>query len=660
MNIYENLHRGYFPGKTAAGKEKQPDTAALIPANAKPLDNIAQCPNILGYLKQDIVMVDFDSKADSEAFLRILARTGMIVPYLITTKGMHFYFLANEYCRYAVTKRVLACGLKADFKLGSKAGLDLIKYQGQWRQLFNPTATLIEMPDFCKPLNDKSSYDGLSLSQVHEGSRDDTLYKFNGALTRAGFSMERAQMIIRTLINPCVLPEPLSYEQCLKVTRNEIYATEQKYTNDRNFSFHEFGAELINDLTIIKIGETLYYFTNNAYEPISLKQLEVIVSQTIPTLNSAKRTEVVKWVELNAPYKEYNIKCDPNLNYIAFNNGWLNLNNMGLEEPNPSLLVFNRIPHDYNPNTTSALADKFINDIACGDPEIVQSLYEMIGHCFYRRNIIRGCFILIGEKRNGKSTLFSLLAYILGYANVSQLKLHQIEQRFMTGEIQNKLANIGDDISDVYIEDANNLKSAASSDDLVVEKKGVNPYKITPYATLIFSCNNMPRINDVTEALLDRITFVPCKARFDPSNPNYDANITDKLMCEEVAQAIINKALFYFVQALARKSLTLGSAAKMIRNDYAIINNPIKAFLTADYPGLGGDINHLIGRSVNEVYTQYMSFCSSENIKTVARNVFSRRIKSLTANVETVKTTSKGATITTFIKKSPQAPAYIV
>ena len=135
---------------------------------------------------------------------------------------------------------------------------------------------------------------------------------------------------------------------------------------------------------------------------------------------------------------------------MQFKNGIYDIVNDELIDFTPDIIVTNKINFDYVPNAENQLLETTLNNIACQDPGIRALLEEMAGYCMFRRNELRKCFILIGDKKNGKSTYLDLITHMLGEENISALDLADLGSQFKTAEIVGKLANIGDDIGDDY------------------------------------------------------------------------------------------------------------------------------------------------------------------------------------------------------------------
>ena len=104
--------------------------------NAKSEWNESMSPTVgvCGRLADNIVMIDIDNAEQLTAMEKIIDACGLKVPSQITPHGMHYYFTARS-DKFAVhqnyTGVMLACGVRADIKIGAKNGFDCIKEYGQ-------------------------------------------------------------------------------------------------------------------------------------------------------------------------------------------------------------------------------------------------------------------------------------------------------------------------------------------------------------------------------------------------------------------------------------------------------------------------------------------------------------------------------------------------
>lgn len=168
--------------------------------------------------------------------------------------------------------------------------------------------------------------------------------------------------------------------------------------------------------------------------------------------------------------------------------------------------------------------------------------------------------------------------------NTASLDLKELDHRFKTAELFGKLVNIGDDIDKAYIKSTSVLKKLATDEALNIERKGKDPFDFSNYAKLIFSANEMPRINDYSDGLGIGLQIVPFKAKFSVNDADFDPFITDKLLSDESMYYFLNLALDALKRLLKNKRFTKSQALDSEMEKYQEENNHIISFVNNDEP----------------------------------------------------------------------------
>jgi putative DNA primase/helicase len=310
-------------------------------------------------------------------------------------------------------------------------------------------------------------------------------------------------------------------------------------------------------------------------------------------------------------------------NLIAFKNGVFNLADDSFSEFSPEYVITNKIPHNYNPNAKSELLDGVLNKLACGDKNVVQLLLQSIGYCFYRRNELRKSFFLLGEKRNGKSTFLDMVGTLLGEENTSNLDLCEIGDKFLTAELSQCLANIGDDINDEWISNTAVFKKVVSGDVVTAQKKGKDPFKLRSYAKFFFSANSLPRIGrgKDSRAVLDRLVIIPFDAKFSKDDADYDPFIKYKLRGEDVMEALIALSVPALRDVLVEQEFAKCDKVEKNLVEFEKSNDPLLEFFE--------DLNEVdyLNEPIKTVYQKYNAFCLSNNLQPISAIEFQRRMK---------------------------------
>ena len=293
------------------------------------------------------------------------------------------------------------------------------------------------------------------------------------------------------------------------------------------------------------------------------------------------------------------------------------------------LVITNKIPWDYNPDAYNELADETLDRLACNDPVIRMLLEECIGYCFYRRNELGKAFILTGDKSNGKSTFLDCVKAILGEANTSALDLKELGDRFSTSMMFGKLANIGDDIGDDFLQGSQVavFKKVVTGNRIKAERKGQDPFEFNPYTKLLFSANDIPRMKDKTGAVLRRLTIIPFNARFSKYledgvtvDPKYRPYIKYELIEQSSIEYMIRVGMEGLKRIIINNAFTKSEKVQEQLDEYENENNPIKAFIEDN--GVGSIENE----ATADVYKRYQVFCANNSMQPMSKIVFSKQI----------------------------------
>lgn len=678
------IYKGFVPGKNQSGCEKQP-AMKFTEQYFTNLQDLESSPNVLGVLNQDIVMIDTDTQEDTQAFIRLLQACKLTVPYLITDKGMHFYF-RDPAITSAQTSVMLCCGVVVDIKLGNRNGLDLIRKHNQPRNGGYFDAPLIPVPYWALPINDFQRNNLTTLAGLKEGSRNQNLFAMVGRIKRTGLTYEQCLHTIN-LINYNVISAPLpkheinmlcrkdSFNNSVEVKAaapqqqpnhtpikelcmsNDLTTIEDNAQDDQQkFNPAIYAKELVRVYNIKLIDSVPYMYNHGEYVPLNDLDFERVVWTIKQDSHIRHRSEIKAAIKILAPQVMQD-ETDTNRKYINFSNGLLNIEDNSITPHSPTLFVPNLIPHEISmePRECPEL-DKFISEISSGNEDTINQIYEMAGLCLYRRNFVRGCYILVGPKANGKSTFLKFLNYCLGSSNTSALKLHQVSEKFYTQMLNCKLANLGDDISDAYISDSSTLKSIITSDTILVDVKNKAPFEMVPYSTLIFSANSMPRSTDATKALLDRLVIVPFTAQFTKENGNLNFNMADVLHQPHVASEFLRRAVIALQRIRQTGKLTIGTASAELKRDYEIENNSVLSFLT-DPLGLDSDVDTQLNKvPLQDVYVRYTDYCRIGGLSPMSRIAFTRFMRHQLNNVVKKVIKLEGNTHNAFCREDEDKP----
>ncbi len=584
----------------------------------KTYEQVKPLPEFAGILAEDTILVDTDDGESSKILFQIVQDHALRCRVYLTTRGMHFLF-KNSGVGGCKTHCTLAIGLKADIKVGVKSSYEVLKYGGVEREIIYDTAENEEaqpLPRWLFPVRSKMAF----LDMDEGDGRNQALFNYILTLQSNDFTVEEARETIR-IINKYVLKVPLSDSEIETILRDDSFKKPVFY-NGNTFLFDKFAIFLKNNAHIIKINNQLHIYKDGIYTA-GYGEIEAAMIQHIPDLNRAKRSEVVDYLDLII---RDNTKPE-DAHLIAFKNGLYNIIDGSFVGFTPEHIITNKIPWNYEPGATCSLVDDVLNRLSCNDAEIRALLEEVAGACLYRDNKLGGgkAVILVGDKSNGKSTYIEMLYAMLGDKNISTLDFKELDDRFSTAMLFGKLANLGDDISDSFKEDVAIFKKIATGESIKAENKGKDAFQFIPYAKLIFSANNIPRMKDPTGAAMRRLLTIPLNAKFSENDPDYDPQIKVKLTQQEAMEYFILLAIDGLKRVLKSKHFTVSQKVQQAKTDYEQENNPILAFIE-DCRNDNGEIEGIYNEATREVYIRYDEFCIKNNFRPVNRLTFSKQL----------------------------------
>jgi len=266
----------------------------------------------------------------------------------------------------------------------------------------------------------------------------------------------------------------------------------------------------------------------------------------------------------------------------------------------------------------------------------------MIGYILYRRNELGKSFFLLGSGSNGKSTFISILKKFIGKKNYSSLELNDLGRRFKTAELFLKLVNFGEDISNRNIDENSIYKKLVTGETINVEKKGKDPFEFEPYSKLIFSANELPKINDTSFGFMRRLIIIPFNAQFKETDIDYNPYIIDNLTSQEALKYLLKLSVDGIRRVLRNKKFTEVESVKNEIKEFEIINNPLLAFLDENK-------DNFINNTVEDGYLQYSTWCISNGYQQLTKNKFSRELKRYNISTSTTKIDKK--TVRIYVNK---------
>lgn len=608
----------------------------------------------VGVLKEEFVQVDIDDREYSNTILKIVQALKIRCDILETRRGLHFYF-KNTHNK--VDKKLVhwysAIGIPADYGVGTKNAVIPLRvtyndpvYQNingemvgtpqevvvvrRWIQMFDE---LDEIPCWLLPISKKD----LGILNIQQ--RNNTLFSYKLNLARVKFTEEEIETTIR-VINDFLLEEPLPDREVMTICRSENFDDKFFYDEKGRLQHDLFGNALISSRNIVNIEGIPHIYNRDELYSSDPADFERVMIDKIPQIKSSQRSEVFKYIVLQNIQNER--LASPK--YIGLKDEVLDIEKMETYPYNPSFILRNRINYNYNPDAYHELLDKTIDKVMCYDKDLRLLFEEMLGYCLYNDLKFQKCFMLTGNGSNGKSTILNLIKELIGFENYSTLSVQELEERFKPAQLVGKLANLGDDIPDKYLNDTSVFKSVITGGGITVERKGEQPFNFVNRAKFIFCANNPPKSSDKTDGFLRRIIFIPFNAKFDKSDVDYDPFIEDKLLTVESMEYLLLLAVKGLKRLLENNKFTECESSKKELKTFEMSNNNILEWLEE------GVKLHLEKRK--SIYDNYCWWANDNGVTPFSYKHFLNTVLEKCPNIKCTEKRIDGKTTKIFIDKT--------
>jgi len=394
------------------------------------------------------------------------------------------------------------------------------------------------------------------------------------------------------------------------------------------FQHGPFSEDLMTKYKFLTIPDTeevyVYKPEKGIYSPIGER---VIKSEVVRVLGKEeyKRhyTEVLHYIQAKT-YARNNGEIDEEFrerlpNKIATLNCVLNMDTMSKEEFSPNYFLTVQIPVTYNPETKCPKIFKFLEEVV--GKEQMNVIQEWFGFCLYLDYFLHKAIMLVGEGRNGKSTLINLLERLLGKRTVSHEKLQDLcNNRFSPSQLFGKLGNLCADIPGKELGNTGPFKMLTGGDRFPAQRKFKDPFYFKNFAKLMFSGNKVPKTLDETTAFFSRWIIISCNNTF---LPGYNANpkILEEICTDEEMSGLLNWSLEGLKRLKEKGDFSENRTFEELKERYVKASNPIEAYVD----------EHLIEDQENfvtkdDLYQNYREYCLKNHLPIDPKQCFAQHL----------------------------------
>ena len=302
-------------------------------------------------------------------------------------------------------------------------------------------------------------------------------------------------------------------------------------------------------------------------------------------------------------------ECDfnPHLKLINTKNGAVNVITHELYPHNSRFEFTSCVNAEYCDGVTiddAPTFKRFCKTSLNGDPANEKLLLQIIGYICSSYTGAKKAFLFVGEKNSGKSKILEFIQWLLGIANVCNIPLHKLGNRFNIAQLSRHKVNIQAELSLEPLREIETFKNAVGGDWLCGEDKGKPLFHFKNMCKFIFAGNGVPvlKSQDTTQAFISRLIFLIFPKEI-PEDER-DTELLDKLYEER-------DIIF---------SLAVNELRELIENNFKFEVPELSAKYLQGYSEQNNSINEFLGELCifgtdykvfsRDLYDAYKKFCA--------------------------------------------------
>lgn len=283
---------------------------------------------------------------------------------------------------------------------------------------------------------------------------------------------------------------------------------------------------------------------------------------------------------------------------------------------------FYKLNYGYVPDAIASEFQRVLDDALPRDAQMI--LQEYVASIFLPRFNHQKALLLYGRGGEGKSLIISILSAALGKENVVERSIESLcaEESRTVADLEGKLLNICYEMSSKF--SISNFKRLVSKEPMTAKRLYMDPYTIYDYASLLFACNELPRNIEYTNAYFRRLIILPF-LRSIPEEKQ-DRTLGDRIIANEIS-GVLNWIVEGVKRLMSQGRFSDCDIASQALANYKIDSDSVASFIDDNNYEKSTDNKDCI--SLQELFKEYMYYCSDSNCHACSLKTFSARLKNV-------------------------------
>lgn len=367
---------------------------------------------------------------------------------------------------------------------------------------------------------------------------------------------------------------------------------------------------------LIYCVETFYIYKEGVYRSIDNEIVRRLIIQKVGTDISSRKTNEIFFFAKTCAFIE--VEELNNTSYLNLKNGFFDLETYLLHPHSHEVYSIIQLDVTYDLLAKCEKWLKALNEIFEGDQEKIALLQEFLGLCLTKETKYQKALICIGEGANGKSVILSIFEILIGRKNCSAVPLEKFDNRHYLAGLFGKLVNISIETNAKSAVYDSTFKAVTTGDLIAGDRKFGHPFEFHSFCKLIFAMNNLPRVDDKTDAFYRRLLIIRFLKVFKEDEDN--KNLKDELVSE------IDGIFLWCVEGYKRlKERGRFKEIDSIRQEveeYKKENNNVLIFVDEECILIPG-----VFVKKDQLYKAYVDYCEPNGYHQLSKTNFGKAIK---------------------------------
>jgi P4 family phage/plasmid primase-like protien len=254
-----------------------------------------------------------------------------------------------------------------------------------------------------------------------------------------------------------------------------------------------------------------FAYNGTFWEEMTEASLKALVFSHFPGSNNTRRVEVIHYLCALCHRRDHSWERVAD-HEVPFRNGVLDVLSGRLRPHRAEDYLESVIPWDYDraARESDALQEYFNSCFGETDIERPRALQEFAGYVLMHHAKYKKALFLYGPTDSGKSQFALLLRQLVGRDACCALSVEAMDDPMRRAVLVGKLLNVLTELpADAMIRDGGFKQLVSTGDPIEINPKHHKPFSYQPVAKLVIVSNDLPRINDRTEATVNRLLVVP-------------------------------------------------------------------------------------------------------------------------------------------------------